>query len=86
MVTGAVERERATPNKEKIRIPPRTGEELNEHVTKEPPPHSLEPQPLPVAEQPQHTVAEGDQAKLELTKILIDALHRYTQLIFLSHA
>ena len=43
-----------------------------------PPPQSPPPTPpeLPVAKQPVLTVAEGNHAKQELTKILTDAFHR----------
>jgi hypothetical protein len=68
---------------EKREIPPQTGLEPDEPVTKgfplPPRPESLLPtqQELPVVREPhqqQDLVAEGDQAKQELTKILIDAL------------
>ena len=70
---------------EKRKIPPQTGLDPDEPVTKglplPPRPESPLPtqQGLPVVGEPhqqQDLVAEGDQAKQELAKILIDALLR----------
>ena len=76
------EEERTTPTKDKNKereIPPQTGLETDEPVMKGSPHPESPPaaqQELPVTEAVQDTVAEGDQAKQELTRILFDALLR----------